>query len=101
MSRLVVVVVGGGVSYTGGGGSLTRPVMESVCSFGGQGVSRNMLESVSSFAGCGASLTRLVLETDWSFVGGEVLLHAPCLNLFGRMSDRESILHAPFSHLSL
>ena len=41
------------------------------------------------------------MESESFRVGGEFLLHAPCLNLSGRRSGGESILHAPFWHLSL
>ena len=51
--------------------SLTRPVMESVWSFGVWGVSltRPVLETVWSFVGRSLSLTRPVLTSVYSFVG--------------------------------
>ena len=40
------------------------------------------------------------MESVSSWVGGELLLHAPCFNLSGRTSGGESILQALFCHLS-
>ena len=59
------------------------------------------MESVLSFAGRGVSITRPVIKYVPFRVGGEFLVHTPCLNRSDRTSDGESILHAPFWHLSL
>ena len=40
------------------------------------------------------------MESESFRVGGEFLLHAPCLNLSGRRSGAESILHTLLWHLS-
>ena len=75
-------------SAVGGGGSLKRPMLESVASIGGSGVSltTSMLET-GRLSGKGGG-------------GGEYVLHAPCFNLSGDMSSGNSVLHAPSLHLS-
>ena len=76
-----------------------------------------MLESVSSISRCGEShngkccnLSRHSpggvsikgprIESESFRVGGEFLLHAPCLNLPGCTSGAKSILYTPLWHLS-
>ena len=99
---------------------LKRPVLESVCSFGGWGVSfiRPVLESVLLFVEWEVTLTRPMLQSVSSFgkcgvcfiAGAGISLvdslidglcyMAPYSFVSGRLSGLESHLHTPYWNLS-